>query len=106
MSIQTPQKSTRNFGVGTEISKGINEALGDTSGRTVSRRTAHGLKKILDKPEMHDDVAEDIVHGGMIGALLILLSGGQRRNNFMLGLLVFLLIVLFIFYHIGKNYKT
>lgn len=106
MATQITHQSTRNYGVGTEISKGINEALGDTSGRTVSRRTAHGLKKILDQPEMHDDVAEDIVHGGIIGALLILLTGGQRRSNVMLGLLVILLIGLFICYHLGKNYDV
>ena len=95
--------SIRNFGVLTDISKGINYSLGDRSDRTVSMRTAHGLKRALNQPEMHDDTAEDIAHFGMIGAALILFTGAGRRNNFLLAIAVLLIVGLIICYHLGRT---
>lgn len=102
----TKTDSTRNYGVLTDISKGLNLMLGDRSDRTVSMRTAHGLKKAVSAPDMHDDTAEDIAHLGMIGAGLILNAGGYKKNNFLLVLLFFLLIGLFVCYHLGKDHNV
>ncbi len=67
-------KSTRNYGVITDFSKELNHILGDRSGRTVSRRTAHGIKNSFNLNEMHDDDAEDIAHGAMVATAALLAS--------------------------------
>lgn len=93
------QRSTRNFGALTDVSKGINRALGDESGRTVSRRTAAGLRKSINTPKMHIDTAEDIAHLGMLFVAGAIFSKDKRAVN---GALIVLLL-LFVFYHVGKN---
>lgn len=90
-----------NYGVLTDVSKGINEAFGDKSGRTVSRRTAHGFKRSFKKSNMHDDDAEFIVHGAMVtsGALLKSKSSGAQAAGLLL------LFGLFACYQDGKLLK-
>jgi len=65
-------KSKQNYGVLTDISKEFNTFFGDRTGSSVSRRTAHGLKRGLDLRNVDDNSAEFIVHAGMVatGALL------------------------------------
>lgn len=63
----------RNYGLLTDASKTINEALGDKTGRTVSMRTAHGFKNTFNLNETIDDnTAEDIVHTGMLASAALL----------------------------------
>lgn len=94
--------STRNYGMLTDISKGINYRLGDRSGRTVSMRTAHGLKALTNS-SMSDDVAEDVTHLMMIGVAGILISSNGRKNQGLLVLSVLLLMALFFSYYAGKE---
>ena len=93
-------KSTRNFGVSTDFSKSVNRTFGDATGRSVSMRTAHGFKNTfkLSDYEMHDDTAEDIVHGGMVIAtsLLSAKSDGAKVGGLLL------LLGLFLCYQNGK----
>lgn len=81
-----------NYGVLTDVSKGLNQFLGDTSGRTVSLRTAHGFKNLFNVKSMDDDATEFIVHGGMIAATKLLNSKKEtdRSNGFMLSMALFL----------------
>lgn len=95
--------STKNYGVFTDISKGINSALGDTTGRTVSRRTAHGFKVMTSSNNMHDDSAEFIVHMAMIGAVLGGTMATSNKGRNVVILVIFLLVLLFICYHLGKE---
>lgn len=88
----------RNFGTITEVSKSINEFFGDNSGRTVSLRTAHGLKNLFKAHEMGEDTAEDIVHAGMIATGTMLRS--KDENTKATG--AFLSLVLFCCYQAGK----
>ncbi|MFZ5551873.1 MAG: hypothetical protein ACOZCO_02065 [Bacteroidota bacterium] len=72
------KKSKRNYGILTDASKAINEALGDKTGRTVSMRTAHGFKNSFElNDSMDDETAEDIVHGGMVASALLLCSKNE-----------------------------
>ena len=91
----------RNFGGLTDLSKDINHALGDRSGKSVSVRTAHGFKRAfnLSDNDMHDNTAEDIVHAGMLasGALLSAKSDGAKVGG------LFLLLALFACYHNGRD---
>lgn len=65
----------RNYGLLTDASKAINEALGDKTGRTVSMRTAHGFKNTFNLNEtMDDNTAEDIVHAGMVASAALLVN--------------------------------
>lgn len=64
----------RSYGTLTDVSKFLNEALGDETGRSVSMRTAQGFKALFKLPEMNDEDAEDIVHASMLGAGLLLNS--------------------------------
>ncbi len=90
-----------NYGVLTEVSKGINRSLGDTSERTVSRRTAHGLKNTTGVYQMDDDAAEVIIHLGMIlSGLLLCLSIKDRR--LLIGAAI-LIVILILLYQAGKN---
>lgn len=95
-------KSTRqiraNYGVLTDVSKGLNQFFGDNTGRTVSTRTAHGFKNFFNAKSMDNDAAEFIVHGGMIAATKLLNSKKEtdRSNGVMLSL------ALFVFYQSGK----
>jgi hypothetical protein len=73
-------KPESNYGALTDISKDLNAFLGDKSGRTVSRRTAHGLKNGLNL-DMDDDAAETIVHGGMIATTTLLKSKDETSNG-------------------------
>jgi hypothetical protein len=93
------QKKETNYGVFTDISKDINLSLGDKTGRTVSRRTAHGLKNLTKSQRMDDDMAEFIVHMGMLLALVIFLSNSKSKSSS--GLL--LLLLLFVCYQSGKE---
>lgn len=63
-----------NYGVLTEISKGINKIVGDQSGRTVSRRTAQGLKKTFELHHQSDEQAEEIAHAAMVATGVCLTS--------------------------------
>lgn len=87
-----------NYGVLTDVSKGLNQFFGDTSGRTVSLRTAHGFKNFFNSKSMEDDAAEFIVHGGMVAATKLLNSKKEteRSSGLMLSL------ALFVFYQAGK----
>lgn len=67
-------KTKRNYGILTDFSKELNSALGDKTGRTVSRRTAHGIKRGFNLHDMHDNDAEDIAHGAMITTAALLAS--------------------------------
>jgi 3-methyladenine DNA glycosylase Tag len=67
-------KSNTTYPAVTELSKAINELLGDRTGRTVSMRTAQGLKRTFGATEMHEDTAEDIVHVGMVASAALLNS--------------------------------
>lgn len=89
---------TSNYGVLTDVSKGLNHFFGDNSGRTVSTRTAHGFKDFFNAKSMEDEAAEFIVHGGMIAATKLLNSKkeSERSNGVMLSL------ALFLFYQTGK----
>lgn len=62
------------YGVLTEFSKEVNYILGDRSGRTVSRRTADGIKSGFNLPHMSDEQAEGIAHGAMIASVGLLKS--------------------------------
>lgn len=89
---------TVNYGVLTDVSKGLNQFFGDNTGRTVSTRTAHGFKNFFNAKSMEDDAAEFIVHGGMVAATKLLNSKKEtdRSNGVMLSL------ALFVFYQAGK----
>jgi hypothetical protein len=78
---------TRDYGLLTDISKSVNQLLGDTSGRTVSMRTAQGFKCAFGV-NVSDDRAEDIVHLGMIASVSLLRSEkeGSRTSGFLLAL--------------------
>lgn len=80
------------YGVVTDISKELNQFFGDSSGRTVSRRTAHGFKSFFNANNMNDDTAEFIVHGGMIAAGRLLNSKNEtgKSNGFLLSMALFL----------------
>lgn len=86
------------YGVLTDMSKSLNELFGDSSGRTVSRRTTHGFKQAFNIKELSDDNAEHIVHGAMISSGLLLTS--KNNNSKIFGLL--LLAGLVACYQIGK----
>ena len=87
-----------NYGALTDLSKALNEMFGDSTGRTVSNRTAHGFKQVFNSPGMDEDTAEAIVHTGMAGAALLLRSPdeGHRATGLLLTL------GLFICYQNGK----
>jgi N-acetylglucosamine kinase-like BadF-type ATPase len=87
-----------NYGVLTDVSKGVNQFFGDDTGRTVSNRTAHGFKNFFNAKSMDDNAAEFIVHGGMVAATKLLNSKKEtdRSNGFMLSM------ALFVFYQAGK----
>ena len=71
------------YGELTKVSENLNSFFGDTSGRTVSRRTAHGFKKTFNL-SIHDELAEDIMHSGMLYTAHNLLSkGGNRSAGFL-----------------------
>ena len=67
-------KSERDYGILTDVSKTINYALGDRTGRSISMRTAQGFKKSFKLDDMHEDTAEDIVHLGMVATALLVSS--------------------------------
>jgi hypothetical protein len=92
------EKITTNYGVLTDVSKGLNQFFGDSTGRTVSTRTAHGFKNFFNAKNMDDDAAEFIVHGGMVAATKLLNSKKEteRSNGVLLSL------ALFVFYQAGK----
>ena len=90
-------KSKRNYGWFTDLSKDINYALGDRTDRSVSRRTAQGLKRTFNS-KMHDDDAEDVAHAAMVATGLLLKS---KNDNAKVGGL-FMLFGLFICYQNGQ----
>lgn len=73
-------KRKTNYGLFTDVSKSLNMFFGDTSGRTVSMRTAHGFKNIFNCQQMDDDDAEHIVHAGMGTAYLLLKSKNENEH--------------------------
>lgn len=79
-------KSERDYGVLSDVSKTLNYALGDRTGRSVSMRTAQGFKKLFKVDNMHEDTAEDIVHLGMIATASLVTS--KNDNAKLLGLLL------------------
>jgi len=88
----------RNYGAITEASRSINEFFGDKSGRTVSLRTAHGLKNLFKAHDLGEDTAEDIVHAGMVATGTMLKS----KNESVKSTGVFLSLILFCCYQAGK----
>ncbi len=92
------KNSNNNYGILTDMSKSLNVLLGDSSGRTVSRRTTHGFMKAFDIRDMRDNNAEHIVHGAMISSGVLLTS--KNKNLKIFGLL--LLAGLIALYQIGK----
>lgn len=89
-----------NFGIWTDISQACNKALGDTSGRTVSRRTANGLQNVTGWG-CTDREAEIVVHIGMIVGLILLFCSRYHKGFLVITLI--LLGLLFILYHAGKE---
>jgi hypothetical protein len=79
-------RSSRDYGALSDVSKTLNYALGDRTGRSISMRTAQGFKSAFDINDMHEDVAEDIVHAGMLttGALLRSESKGANACGLLL----------------------
>jgi hypothetical protein len=73
-------KSDRDYGVLSDVSKTMNYALGDRTGRSISMRTAQGFKMAFDFNEMHEDTAEDIVHAGMVATGFLLKSDNDNAN--------------------------
>jgi hypothetical protein len=87
-----------NYGILTDMSKSLNELLGDYSGITVSRRTTIGFKRSFNINDLSNDEAEHIVHGAMIWTGFMLNSKNKNTNIF--GIL--LLLALVVFYQSGK----
>ena len=81
------KKVEQSYGVLTDISRNLNAAFGDTTGRTISRRTAHGLKRSLNLHHIDNDSAELIVHSGLVatGALLKSKSETSQGIGILLG---------------------
>lgn len=80
------RNSKESYGVLTDISKDLNAAFGDNSGRSISRRTAHGFKKGLSLHNVDDDSAEFIVHTGMVVSGILLKSKEDTSQG--IGILV------------------
>lgn len=82
---------TRHYGALTEASKSVNEFFGDTSGRTVSLRTAHGLQSLFNAQTVDEETAEDIVHAGMLatGAMLRSKNEDVKATGVLLSLVLF-----------------
>lgn len=74
------------YGVLTDFSKELNLILGDKSGRSVSRRTAHGIKSSFKLRDMSDEKAEGIAHGAMVASagMLASKSEGAKACGFLL----------------------
>lgn len=74
------------YGVLTDFSREVNLILGDKSGRSVSRRTAHGIKNSFNLPNASDGEAENIAHGAMMASagLLASRSEGAKACGFLL----------------------
>jgi len=89
----------RNYGHLTVASKTVNRMFGDKSGRSVSMRTAHGLKYALNMDNLDEDLAEDIVHTAMVLTLPLI----SRKNNVASGIGTLLVAGLIILYRIGKK---
>jgi hypothetical protein len=87
-----------NYGGLTDISKSLNQMFGDSSHRSISRRSAHGFKNVFKAHYMSDNDAEQIVNGGMITATYLLNSKNEGLKN--TG--IFLSLGLFICYQAGK----
>ena len=87
------------YGVLTDVSKSLNNILGDSSGRTVSRRTTQGFKSLLNFNDISDENAEHIVHGSMI--LTLALISSKDKNSKSWGVII--LVLLIIFYWLGKH---
>lgn len=88
----------RNYGVLTDVSKVGNEILGDTSGRSISMRTAHGMKRMFNQHLMSDNDAEDLTHAIMATTGFLLAS--KKENLKVAG--VFLLFGILAMYFNGK----
>ena len=73
-------KTKRDFGALTDLSKDLNQMFGDKSGRTVSMRTTHGFKDAFNLQEMHDEDAEDLVHGLMVLTPILLKQKSDTAN--------------------------
>jgi hypothetical protein len=93
------KQNKRDFGKFTEISRELNQMFGDKSGRTISRRTAQGLKTALKLHNMEEDAAEDLVHGLMTLTPVLLSS----KNDTATAIGVVLLAGLFGCYQNGKD---
>jgi hypothetical protein len=91
---QLPNESS-NYGILTDASKGWNILLGDKTGRTVSRRVSHGFKDAFILDDMSDEIAEHIVHAGMIASASMLFSR-NRDLQIIGGILTLGLILLYL----------
>jgi hypothetical protein len=92
-------KQKTNYGTLTEISKSLNFTFGDKSDRSVSKRTAHGLINTFNLQNVDEELAEHIVHGGMLLTAGLLLS--KNKNSVVVGIGILLLLI--IIYWNGKN---
>ena len=95
-----PANTSSNYGVLTDISKGMNSFFGDSSGRTVSRRTTHGFMSIFKIEESSEEKSEFHIHLIMIACLFLAAMKNKVANIFAF----ILLICLIIFYWTGNNY--
>ena len=86
----------RDYGFLTEISEDLNYFFGDTSGKTISLRTSHGLKKTFNL-NISDAYAEDLIHAGMITTAYNLFN---KNGNRVVGFLS--IIALFALYQNGQ----
>jgi hypothetical protein len=78
--VLTTTTTRRDFGALTDVSKELNQMFGDKSGRTVSMRTTHGFKDAFNLQTMHDDDAEDLVHGLMVLTPILLKHKSDTAN--------------------------
>lgn len=78
--VLTTTKTKRDFGKLTDVSKDLNQMFGDKSGRTISMRTTHGFKDAFNLHEMHDEDAEDLVHGLMVLTPILLKQESETAN--------------------------
>jgi hypothetical protein len=91
-NLPIPLSQDINYGLFTEISKGLNYALGDSTGRSISRRTTHGLQSMLNIEDFDDALVEHVVHGSMFLSAALVTSENKNSNIFGWLIIVFLII--------------
>lgn len=89
----------RDYGLLSDASQSANRLLGDDSGRSISLRTGHGLKRALNS-NISDDNAVHIAHAGMV-ASGVLVFKSKNDGGKLLGFA--LILFLFFCYQAGKQ---